>query len=116
MAGFREGGGISPALLTGSSAILRIEEINMGKLKKEYRIRKITPRECGRLMNVEETAIDKMLETESNSQCYKAFGNSIVVACLCAIFSQMNIKGVKKWNDMTDDERYKLIYKGCHVN
>lgn len=67
-------------------------------------------------MNVDEKSIDTMLDAESNSQCYKAFGNSIVVACLCGIFSQLGIAGIKKWNDMTDDDRYKMIYKGCYVD
>lgn len=80
-----------------------------------YRIRRLTARECGRLMNVAEADIDKMLSANSESQCYKQFGNSIVVACLMAVFSQMNIDSIKPWNSMTDDERYNLIYKGCVV-
>ena len=42
---------------------------------------------------------------------YKGSKNSIAESCLIAIFSQLNIKGVKAWNDMTDDERYQLIGK-----
>lgn len=33
--------------------------------------------------------IDQMLSVNSNSQCYKEFGNSIVVNILKAIFGQM---------------------------
>lgn len=45
-----------------------------------YRIRKLTPRECFRLMDVSETDIDKLLNAGiSNSQLYKLAGNSIVV-------------------------------------
>ena len=40
---------------------------------------------------------------------YKCFGNSIVVTVLMAIFSQLHIKGVKPWNDMSQDERQELI-------
>lgn len=47
----------------------------------------------------------------SNSQLYKQAGNAIVKQVLMAIFSQMNIKGVKPWNDMTLEEKYKLIRK-----
>lgn len=53
------------------------------------RIRKLTPRECGRLMGVSDEDITKMLEVNSNSQCYKQFGNSIVVDVLYYIFKQM---------------------------
>lgn len=56
---------------------------------KLYRIRKLTPRECGRLMDVEEEYIDIILNTVSNSQAYKMFGNSIVVSVLEHIFLQM---------------------------
>lgn len=80
---------------------------------EQWGIFKLTPRECGRLMNVSEKDIDSILATCSNSQAYKQFGNSIVVSCLCALFSQLNIKGFKPWNDMSEDERYELITKGC---
>jgi DNA (cytosine-5)-methyltransferase 1 len=35
----------------------------------------------------------------SDSQCYKQAGNSIVVQVLEAIFRNMNIKGVKRWQE-----------------
>lgn len=58
----------------------------------EYWIRKLTPRECFRLMDVPENLIDIMLRTGiSNSQLYKLAGNSIVVACLYHIFRKMFI-------------------------
>lgn len=72
----------------------------------EYRIRKLTPRECGRLMGVDDKDIDKMLATNSNSQAYKQYGNSIVKQCLIAIFSQMGIQGIPRWNDGLS-EKYK---------
>lgn len=50
-------------------------------------IRKLTPRECLRLMDVNESDIDKMVgEGISNSQLYKMAGNSIVVSCMEGIF------------------------------
>ena len=55
-----------------------------------YRIRKLTPRECFRLMDVDENVIDTIQAAGiSNSQQYKLAGNSIVVACLEKIFEQM---------------------------
>lgn len=63
-----------------------------------YRIRKLTPKECFRLMAVADGDADKMLAVNSNSQCYKQAGNSIVVSVLEAIFRQLNIKGVENWN------------------
>lgn len=54
---------------------------------------------------------DRAASVNSNSQLYKQAGNAIVKSCLMAIFSQMNIKGVKPWNDMTSEEKYNLIRK-----
>lgn len=58
----------------------------------QYRIRKLTPRECGRLMGVADEDIDKMAAVNSNTQLYKQFGNSIVVDVMCAMFKNLNIK------------------------
>lgn len=77
--------------------------------KTEYRIRKLTARECYRLMDVQEDAADKMLSINSQTQCYKQAGNSIVVSVLCAVFSQLNLQGVKPWNERTLNEKYDLV-------
>lgn len=61
-------------------------------LKCQYRIRKLTPRECGRLMGVTDEDISKMAEVNSNTQLYKQFGNSIVVDVMCAMFKNLNIE------------------------
>lgn len=60
-------------------------------LKCQYRIRKLTPRECGRLMGVSDDDISKMAAVNSNTQLYKQFGNSIVVDVMCAMFRNLNI-------------------------
>lgn len=55
-----------------------------------YRIRKLTPRECYRLMDVPEQQIDRLLASGiSKSQHYKLAGNSIVVSCLYHIFKNL---------------------------
>ena len=64
----------------------------------QYRIRKLTPRECWRLMGFSDEDFRKAEAVNSNTQLYKQAGNSIVTDCLKAIFRQMNIKGVDKWN------------------
>ena len=76
---------------------------------EQYGIFKLSPRECGRLMGCTDADISKMLSVNSNSQCYKQYGNSIVVPVLMAIFSQLHISGVKAWNDMTEQEREELV-------
>lgn len=58
-----------------------------------YGVRRLTPRECFRLMDVSEPDIDKLLNAGiSNSQLYKLAGNSIVVSCLYHIFRKMFIE------------------------
>ena len=54
-----------------------------GNYLHQFRIRKLSPRECFRLMNVNDNDIDKIQATGiSNSQQYKMAGNSIVVASM----------------------------------
>lgn len=51
------------------------------------RLRKLTPRECLRLMDVPEEKIDVILNAGiSDSRLYQLAGNSIVVACMVGIF------------------------------
>lgn len=57
--------------------------------KEELRIRKLTPRECWRLMGFDDVDFDKASQVNSNAQLYKQTGNSIVVNVLEAIFKQM---------------------------
>lgn len=63
---------------------------NMENNKTKYRIRKLTPTECFRLMGCDEKTSKKLTESGiSNSQLYKMAGNSIVVDCLYHIFRQL---------------------------
>jgi site-specific DNA-cytosine methylase len=60
---------------------------------KKFRIRKLTPRECFRLMGVDDKDIDKIQAAGvSNSAQYKLAGNSIVVDVLFHIFRKMFIE------------------------
>lgn len=53
------------------------------------RIRKLTPKECWRLMGFDDADFDKATQHNSNAQLYKQAGNSIVVDVLVAIFRNM---------------------------
>lgn len=58
-----------------------------------FRIRKLTPRECWRLMGFDDTDFDKAQATGvSNTQLYKQAGNSIVVDCLEGILNNLLIE------------------------
>lgn len=75
-----------------SNTLTTVQKDNLLLEKPQYRIRKLTPRECGRLMGVSDEDIDKMAAVNSNTQLYKQFGNSIVVDVMCAMFKNLNIK------------------------
>lgn len=82
---------------------------------KRVRVRKMTPREALRLMDVTDSDIDKMMKaTEtvtlksgkvkekkaiSKTALYKLAGNSIVVSCLYHIFRTMFIPDQPENND-----------------
>ena len=63
------------------------------KIKEKYRIRKLTERECFRLMGVDDADIDKIQAAGiSKTQQYKMAGNSIVVDVLYHIFKKMFVE------------------------
>ena len=66
----RVGKQIANTLLTGES---------QGVVEPNFRIRKLTPRECWRLQGFPDWAFDKAQEVNSNSQLYKQAGNSVTV-------------------------------------
>lgn len=74
-----------------SNCLTSVQKDNL-VIEPQYRIRKLTPRECGRLMEVSDEDISKMAAVNSNTQLYKQFGNSIVVDVMCAMFKNLNIK------------------------
>lgn len=96
-----------PSLLKNQAGSVNISKVEMEETKeknsnhcivedsegKRYklRIRKLTPKECLRLMDVRDEDADKMLEANSKSQVYKQAGNSIVVACMEKIFHNLFI-------------------------
>lgn len=78
----QEDGQIAPTLMTSSQELCYVENT--------YRIRKLTPRECFRLMGMKDSDIDKIQNAGiSNAQQYKMAGNSIVVDVLEAIFENL---------------------------
>ena len=98
----QEGGNVTPTLTAeGSQQIYYNED--------EWRIRKLTPKECYRLMGYHDTDYDKASSENSGTQLYKQAGNAIVKQVLMAIFLQLGIQGKKKWNDMSEEEKQALV-------
>lgn len=67
------------------------------------RIRKLTPKECWRLMGFDDIDFEKAEKINSNTQLYKQAGNSIVVNVLEEIFKELfkeYIPNLDKWSDL----------------
>ena len=77
--------GISPSILSGSNGG---GQSPVKHLTTTKRIRKLTPRECFRLMDFPDTFDFSVV---SNSQAYRQAGNSIVVAVLAAIINKLKL-------------------------
>ena len=56
---------------------------------QNYRIRKLTPRECWRLMGVKDEDFEKVKTHQSESSLYHLAGDSIVVNVLMEIFKML---------------------------
>jgi DNA (cytosine-5)-methyltransferase 1 len=62
---------------------------NIGVVANDLRIRKLTPKECWRLMGFDDEDFEKANKVNSNTQLYKQSGNSIVVNVLMAILKEL---------------------------
>ena len=92
--------GVSNTLSTSTKDnMLAVPELRMedgcmvDKEGRKYRIRKLTPTECFRLMDVEDKDIEKMKQAGiAKTNLYKLAGNSICVACMFHIFRKLFIE------------------------
>lgn len=89
----QEGGDVTPTITSGGVDNIRY-------IETQYRIMKLTPRECFRLMSFSDEDFENAAAVNSNTQLYKQAGNSICECVLKGLFSQLGIKGVPKWNDI----------------
>lgn len=77
-----QGGYRQPCILENKSKEFKVEN--------DFRIRKLTPKECWRLMGFDDEDIDKCIRAKlSNTQLYKQAGNSICVPVLEEIFKKL---------------------------
>jgi DNA (cytosine-5)-methyltransferase 1 len=80
----RTNGTVGTIMTDGSSP-----KHNNRVIQPDYRIRKLTPKECWRLMGFDDADFDKAKKVCSNSQLYKQAGNSIVVNVLEGILDAL---------------------------
>lgn len=99
--------GISPTLDTMQGGYRQPCVVSNQSIQ-EYRVRKLTPKECWRLMGFLDVDFEKAAMVCSNTQLYKQAGNSIVVKVLESIFRSMFLKeDVDKF--IEEKEVYKQI-------
>ena len=75
----------------GATGTLNTQEGSWGTVTKDYRIRKLTPRECERLQAFEDdwTRYGKDGEEISDTQRYKMMGNAVTTTVVTAIINRM---------------------------
>ena len=73
--------------------------MDQSKTETELRIRKLTPKECFRLMGLKDEDIEKVMEHQTNASGYHLAGDSIVTTCLMAILGQvLDVDWQEKFN------------------
>ena len=75
--------------LTTACRTLSKSQMTTGVLENNLRIRKLTPKECWRLMGFDDNDFEKAEKVNSNTQLYKQAGNSVVVNVIEAIFDNL---------------------------
>lgn len=103
-------GEICPTLMANNQDIFKLEADEV----KKYRIRKLTPRECWRLMGFSDEDFEKAAAVNSNTQLYAQAGNSIVVNVLEAIFGQM-IDPVAAGHEPEEEEVPEIMEEASEV-
>lgn len=71
-----------------SNTLTTVQKDNL-VVEPSYRIRKLTERECFRLMGVKEEDFERVAKNQSTSALYHEAGDSIVTTCLMAIFGEL---------------------------
>lgn len=79
----------------------------LGVVVENLNIRRLTPKECWRLMGFDDSDFEKASKVNSNTQLYKQAGNSIVVNVLEAILKELLIAH-KEEDVMTIDDYLML--------
>lgn len=68
---------------------IALTTVERPSVKHNLRIRKLTPKECWRLMGIKDEDFEKVAENQSNASLYHLAGDSIVTTCLMAIFGKL---------------------------
>lgn len=74
-----------------------LKQIDSMRNRVYFRLRRLTPRECFRLMSVEDSDINKLVTSGvPEDQLYKMAGNAIVIKVLYHLYTSI-FDDVEKW-------------------
>lgn len=100
--------GLAPTLTTNKGEGNKIAIRQVNKIEPPIRIRKLSPKECFRLMGFSDENFEAAEKMVSNSQLYKQAGNSIVVDVLYYILVEL----YKAMPYLFDDLRLSSFFSG----
>lgn len=100
--------GLAPTLTTNKGEGNKIAIHQVHKIEPPIRIRKLTPKECFRLMGFSDENFEATEKMVSNSQLYKQAGNSIVVDVLYYILVEL----YKAMPYLFDDLKLSSFFSG----
>ena len=100
--------GLAPTLTTNKGEGHKIAIHQVHKIEPPIRIRKLTPKECFRLMGFSDENFEATEKMVSNSQLYKQAGNSIVVDVLYYILVEL----YKAMPYLYDDLKLSSFFSG----
>ena len=112
--------GNSPAFTSmgGGGRQPKIEEKADGKFLKDgkaYRVRKLTEKECLRLMGVKDDDSERIMKHQSRSSTYYMAGNSICTTCIVALIGEMiaDVDWKTKIREIADDVAKEMRSNDC---
>lgn len=89
-------GGVSPTVKENHGTVTSVQH--------NYRIRKLTERECFKLMGVKQKDFERVARHQPQSSLYHLAGDSIVTTCLVALFGEMfDVDYKQKINEVVED-------------
>ncbi len=89
-----------------TNAITTVQKDNLVLEPKQvdFRVRKLTEKECFRLQGVKDEDFAKIRKNQSKSSCYHLAGDSITTSVLMALFGQMlGVEWKEKVNALTEE-------------
>lgn len=110
-AGGSQRAGVSNFIIDGFDGEIQVKDLKNNYLIDDLKIRKLTPKECFRLMGFSDEDFEKAKSVNSDTQLYKQAGNSIGVPVLEYIIETLFICGVLNNNRKDENQMSTMELK-----